>query len=353
MSVRNQLGRQRIGERLVSWLASRLDGAAEVAVSELELVEGGYSNDTGTGTAFWRDAQGASRTQRFVLRMQPTAHSVFPNPDVLFQSRVMRAIGRRTAPPVPAVWLEESDPSVLGLPFYLMKFIEGRMPKLVPSYHQSGWVAELAPEQRAVLYNGALEAMARLHGLDWRDGFDFLERPGAGTALERHLAHVARWSEWAFADRDFGPISAAADYVQRERPQHDAASVLWGDAHPVNMLFAPDLSVAAMLDFEIAALGPPEIDLGWWLAVEELISSAQRIERLPGIPSLESTVEAYGRMLGRPARNMPYYRVLGALGFALSTVRVADRLVATGKLANAPDYGGVKLFKKILKGLLP
>lgn len=352
MSIRVESDRTRIREQLSAWLATRLAGACEVAVSELELAHGGYSNETGYGNATWREADGTPRSQRFVIRLQPVGEPVFPDPDVLFQSRVMRAIGRVAGPPVPVIWFEEPDESVLGLPFFLMKFVAGRMLKLVPSYHQSGWVADLAPADRARLYDAALQSLVRLHQLDSRDGFDFLAEPGAGSALDRYLSAVERWALWAFDGRNFGPISEALGYVLAERPRDENVSVLWGDAHPVNMLFADDLSVAAVLDFEIAALGPAEIDLGWWLSVEELSTSAQRIEPLAGIPGRAATIERYEELSGRPARNMQYYQILGALRFSLSTVRIADRFVRSGKISSADEYGGVKLFKKILRGHL-
>ena len=352
MSIRVDSDRARIRGQLSSWLAKRMPDGSDVAVSELELAHGGYSNETGYGTATWRDRSGVAHSQRFVIRLQPVGEPVFPEPDVLFQSRVMRAIAAAEGPPVPVVWFEESDESVLGLPFFLMKFVTGRMLKLVPSYHQSGWVADLAAEDRGRLYDGALQSLVRLHQIIPRDSFDFLQKPGSGTALDRYLAAVERWAAWAFDGRDFGPLNEALSYVLKERPRDYTAGVLWGDAHPVNMLFADDLSVAAILDFEIAAVGPPEIDLGWWLSVEELSTSAQRIEPLAGIPGRSGTIERYQQLLGRGVGDMKYYQILGALRFSLSTVRIADRFVRSGKISSPDDYGGVKLYRKILRGHL-
>ena len=79
-----------------------------------------------------------------------------------------------------------------------------------------------------------------------------------------------------------GPvIDPAMDFLERAKPRTAHVDPIWGDSNPGNMLFADDHSVAAVLDFEAAALGPGEIDLGWWLFMDERRSHG--LTRLSGL----------------------------------------------------------------------
>jgi aminoglycoside phosphotransferase (APT) family kinase protein len=105
--------------------------------------------------------------------------------------------------------------------------------------------------------------------------------------------------------------------------------VLWGDPNPGNFLFADDLSVAAVLDFEAAALGPGEIDLAWWLMMDR----RRRLEgSLPGLPDREEMIALYEQALGRPTQNLRYFEVLAAFRMSLVLVRSVARLKTDGRL---------------------
>src|SRR3546814_15961891 len=82
------------------------------------------------------------------------------------------------------------------------------------------------------------------------------------------------------------PITdAALAYVLDNRPSEAGVSVLWGDPTPSNTMFRPDGTVAALIDWELAALGPPEIDLAWWLYFDELFIITFGVKRLEEIVS--------------------------------------------------------------------
>src|SRR5271156_4616703 len=86
------------------------------SVSELDLGATGASNDT----LFFTVTQPDRASERYVLRAQIGGHQLFLGVEVLFQSRVMRAIAAASDIPVPELVLEEPDASILGSPFYVM-----------------------------------------------------------------------------------------------------------------------------------------------------------------------------------------------------------------------------------------
>ena len=70
------------------------------------------------------------------------------------------------------------------------------------------------------------------------------------------------------------------------------------------MVFADDLSVAAMLDWEGATLGPPEIDVAWWVMFDEFLCEANGLTRLSGVHDRSATLQRYAELAGqRPARH--------------------------------------------------
>src|SRR3546814_21009568 len=95
-------------------------------------------------------------------------------------------------------------------------------------------------------------------------------RPAYGaTGMDQYLGWLCAWRNDVLGEVIHPIIDAGMDYLSRERPQDLPISVVWGDSNPGNMLFKDDLTVSAVLDFEAAALGPAELDLGWWLFLED------------------------------------------------------------------------------------
>src|SRR3546814_1621197 len=95
-------------------------------------------------------------------------------------------------------------------------------------------------------------------------------------------------------------------------------------------MFRPDGTVAALIDWELAALGPPEIDLAWWLYFDELFSITFGVKRLEGLPDRAETIAIYEKAAGRPVRDMDYYDILTGLRMGIVAIRQADRQIAIG-----------------------
>jgi aminoglycoside phosphotransferase (APT) family kinase protein len=305
---------------LQRWLAERLE-ASFVAVSDLSVPKAGFSNETILGRAEWADGDG-THAREFALRIEPTSHQLFVEPDAM-----------RGHVPVPAVWLTEPRADVMGAPFFLMDRVVGRVPGDVPSWHKKGWTTELATEQRHDLHDNALQALVALHAIDTGAApFSFLETKGVGSALQRYVDHIATWHEWCrpVLRHDVDIIDAAMAFVLDAVPDDGRRSVVWGDARVGNIIFAADLSVAAMVDWEGATLGPPEIDIAWWVMFDEFLCEANALTRLSGVPDRGGTLIRYCELAGRQLGDIEYYEVLAGLQFSLINSRLADLLITTG-----------------------
>jgi len=330
-------------ESLAGWLSRELaaEDCRDAEIRDLSAPDAGYSGKTVFATVSCTAPDGAERVQELVFRVQVSDQQLFVAPDALRQARVMSALAGRPGVPVPAIRFTETDPQVLGAPFYVMDRVRGRVPGDVPSWHRKGWTVDLTPAERTRLHDNGLAALVALHRVDWQPGLSFLDPPGAGSALDRYLSQLGRWYEWCAPSRRFGPdvLAAGLRYVLDHRPGDPGEGVVWGDARVGNMCFADDLSVAALFDWESATVGPPGIDLGWWLMFERYLCEAQGLQRLDGVPGREQTIARYQELGGAATPDIEYYELLAAVVMTLITSRLADVLVDTGRVT--PDIAAI------------
>jgi aminoglycoside phosphotransferase (APT) family kinase protein len=323
--------------RLETWLRCTL-GTEDVEVQDLEIPPGGNSNETAFCRIRRTDA-GSISDEEVVLRLQPQGEGLYPRTDVLQQRRTLAMLLERSDVPVPAVHWPPGDAATFGVPFFLMDRVDGRVLLDVPSYHAAGWATELSADQRARMHDHAIGALVALHQIEVDDGPGFLERPGPGTPLRRHVAWVQGWHGWAARGRDLGVLDAGMRYVLEHEPDDDRTGFVWNDARVGNMIFADDLSIAAVIDVEVAGLGPGEIDLGWWLMFEEFLTEAQGVPRLDGVPDRAGVIARYETLSRRSVADLAWYEALATLSFAIIMLRYADREVALGRLDPASTMG--------------
>src|SRR6185295_15576045 len=225
----------------------------------------------------------------------------------------------------------------LGAPFFVMEKVDGRIPGDNPPYHAAGWVTEIAPAERAALWWHGLEVLARIHRLDWRaTGLDFLSghMPGPPGVL-RQLAYYERFLAWA-RGRPQPIAEAALAWLRARVPAEEPVGVCWGDARIGNMIFR-DGRCVAVLDWEMATLGNPEQDLGWWLFLDRHHSEGIGLPRLDGFPSREETVARYEELTRRRVRHLEFYELFAGFRFAVIMCRLAQMLIAFDALPSDSD----------------
>lgn len=338
MSGQTEADREAMRRQLEQWLARQLPQASDLSLSELRMPKG-TGNSAETTFATLSCVQQGERTETpLVIRRQLAGTDLFLNADIGLPYRMMKAFERHPQIPAPQTIGMESDLSVIGAPFLVMKAIEGCVVDQVPNYNIAGWVAEKSVEQRRALWLNALSVLARLHRLEWREGFEFLDEPHRGKpGLDQFLDWTKEWYVWAKAGRELTVADAALDYLMANRPEDAEVSVLWGDPTPANTMFGPDGQVTALLDFELAALGPGEADLAWWLEVEENFSTLSGIAKLEGLPSRQEVIAHYEAERGRPVKHLDYYVMLAWFRMNVVGIRFSDRLVLEGRMPAGTD----------------
>lgn len=340
---------------LSAWLATKLGPGANPAVSDVNApASNGFSNETILCRARWR-RDGRPVDERLVVRVAPTRHLLFLDAKFSTQYKVMKTLadGGSDVPLPPLGWYEE-DPRWLGVPFFTMAHVDGLVPPDNLPYTMEGWVVDAEPAQQAQMWWTGLDALAAVHRTDWRSlGLGWLGDPRRGRpGLDQQLAYYREFLDWSARDRPQRVTEAIWKWLVEHRPPETGEVVLcWGDSRVGNIIW-DEFRPRAVLDWEMATLGQPELDLGWWLYFDRQFAEGLGVPRPPGFPSHEETVERYSAMLGRPMENLEYYQVFSGFRFAVIMCRLTDLLVQSGQLPADTDMGTNNLATQFTAQLL-
>ncbi|MFA4836617.1 MAG: phosphotransferase family protein [Dehalococcoidia bacterium] len=324
------------GDKLKSWLKTKLPQASNLSIGTLKRASSGFSNETYFFDLRWQEA-GKEKTERLVVRWAPETHSVFPDYDLSIQYRVMQCL-KDSGISVPKVFWFEADKEVLGLPFYVMERIDGEIiSDSPPGPHAHGFLYEATPERRAQIWWRAVEATAKIHSLDWkRLGLSFLGAPKRSTdTLDTQIAFLERMLKWG-APGSFPVLEAGFDWVKKNKYKPERVCLCWGDARYGNIIYRDD-KVETMLDWELAHIGPPESDLAYFLFIDQQTAESYRVPRLEGLPTMEETIRYYEKFTGKKVENFFYHQVFQSLKLAVFVARVATIATELKIVGYPPD----------------
>lgn len=131
-------------------------------------------------------------------------------------------------------------------------------------------------------------------------------------------AHLARLRVGRGSDLEI--LAEVEALLRRTAPTEPLpAGLLWGDPRPANTVIAPDFRVAALLDWELAALGPAEMDLAWLWEMNVLRGDAHRPDDrlLPGFLDRDETWARWASLMGREPVAVGWHHLFAAYKVAL------------------------------------
>ena len=355
----SQADPERLRDDFERWLRRRHAGAD--VVEAVEPSSNGMSSETIIVVANW-DGQ----PHRMVVRIAPQPHTspLFPEYDMDEQYLILQRLGVQPDPPaVPRVLWSEENPAPMGAPFFVMDHVDGQIPPDVMPYNFSSWLTEASPADRQRLERKTLEQLARVHEANPAD-FAFLDRRRAGeTALAAHVRHTRDYYEWAKAGRAGAPlIDRAFDWLHEHWPADSAsvhgpaaASVLsWGDARIGNVIYR-DFTPIALLDWEMASLGPRELDIGWMIFFHRFFEDIADSAGLPGLPDLlrpECVADMYADLTGYRPESLDFYLIYAAVRQAIITLRIQLRASRFGQAELPEDLDETIMHRASLEKML-
>jgi aminoglycoside phosphotransferase (APT) family kinase protein len=249
--------------------------------------------------------------ERFVVRrpprppLPPSAH------DVLREARVIGAV-QDTEVRVPHVLLACDDESVLGVPFYVMNYIEGTViTGEVPDHLDS-------PEERRRISVELIDTLAEVHAADWRAcGLEGFGKPTG--YLDRQLRRFnGLWEH--NKTRELPLVQEVGEWLAANKPESPPATIVHGDFRLGNTMFANDAParLIAIFDWELATIGDPLADVGYLTAswsrpsddVPENMFDRLSTTHAEGFLERDEMVALYEERTGRSMSDLRWYQAL-------------------------------------------
>ena len=320
--------RRELRARLGPWLADRL-GLPGLKIGAVAVPStSGVANETLLVEALWT-SRGEQSRQSLAVRIAPD-RPLFSCRSFRSQYLVQQALDAEPGVPVPRPVGYEEDPGVIGSPFFVSERVDGLVPGDRPHFSEAGFVADASEDQRRRLWEGAVDALARLHAVPVAR-LGFLD-PGTGrSGLEEELHY---WR--GYTDRlDVGPgwnhdmLEQGWEWLLEHQPRGVASELSWGDARIGNMVFR-DFEVVALLDWDTASLAGPVADLAWWIQMDR-----HSWELLPGLGRPDELIERWEHHTGREVVHLHWHLVFTAFRLGVIRMRLRRMMAADGLLPPA------------------
>ncbi len=299
---------QRLRDFLTGFLGRKVDALST------RPTEGGMSNPT-----YFVEADG----WRAVLRKQPGMKLARSAHAIDREFRVLKAL-RDTDIPVPEAFHYHDDAGILGTPFYLMEWLEGRV---FTEYAAPG----LAAADRTLLYNSMCETMARIHRLDFR-AVGLGDYGREGNYFERQIGRWSQlWSQYRKGDDDNPDLDQMLTWLESRIPQSDLLALCHGDLRIGNVIFHPtEPRVIGVLDWELSTLGHPLVDVAfntqaWNMSPDENGGLLGHDLKAMGIPTEEDYLRHYYAHAGSTEEMTDFHRVFAMFRGAVGSAGVAVR----------------------------
>jgi aminoglycoside phosphotransferase (APT) family kinase protein len=306
-------------ETLHAWLSARIEGIGQ-ALPEVRQFGGGASNLT----YLLRYRMPSGQTRDLVLRCPPAGQKAASAHDMVREHRVQAALAPHY-PYVPEMVALCTDHDVLGSDFYVMQRVPGTILRgRLPEGMQLG--AELSRR----LGLRAVDALADLHGVD----VDAAGLADLGKGRGYVGRQVAGWSERFRRVRtenvpDFEQVMT---WLAEHQPDDVGTVLVHNDFRLDNLVLDDDLNVVAVLDWEMATLGDPLMDLGgaltYWVQADDddmMRLSKRQPTDLPGMPTRTEVVEHYAERTGRRVDDWTFYEVFGLFRLAVIAQQIYYR----------------------------
>ena len=287
---------------------------AYLGVSSVEVTAfpGGFSNLT---------YQVCAGEETYVLRRPPHGLKIAKAHDMIREFRVLQALEKAGYTKMPHPISTCEDESIIGAPFFLMEKVDGMIIRNCPP-------AEASASFFRSLSQSALDVLINLHSLELNDsGLGALGKP-EGYALRQVQGWAERFQKAKTSD--VSSIEEAFQWLLSAIPSSSDVAFIHNDFKYDNLVITTTGEVQAVLDWEMATVGDPLMDLGttlayWAEAGDEDILKMFNLSYVPGNFTRREVIDYYASKMGRDMSNMVFYYVFGLCKVATIAQQIYQR----------------------------
>ncbi len=287
---------------------------AYLGVSSVALTAfpGGFSNLT---------YQVEAGEATYVLRRPPHGLKIAKAHDMIREFRVLQALEKAGYTNMPHPISACEDESIIGAPFFLMEKVDGMIIRNRPP-------AEATVAFFRQLSQSALDVLIDLHSLELSDsGLGALGKP-EGYALRQVQGWAERFQKAKTSE--VPQIEKAFEWLHSSIPSSSDVAFIHNDFKYDNLVISPSGEVQAVLDWEMATVGDPLMDLGttlayWAEAEDEDILKMFNLSYVPGNFTRREVIDYYASKTGRDVSEMVFYYVFGLCKVATIAQQIYQR----------------------------
>ena len=313
-------------------------------IEDVTQFSGGFSNLTYL-------IQTAS--DEYVLRRPPHGASAKGGHDMSREFRVLSLLEKAGFSKVPAPLSIEESGEVLGTPFYVMQRLEGLILRARDAQN-----AALTPDTMRHLTKRLIDNLVEIHRLDIeKTGLASLGKP-EGYVRRQVEGWIERY-EKAQTD-DVINMEDTAAWLRKNDPRAQAPTLIHNDYKFDNLVWNSNLSeITGILDWEMATVGDPLMDLGvalaWWCeAGDGDFSKMMNLTWLNGALTRQQAADRYAEKTGRDLSDILFYYVFGLYKNAV----IGQQIYARWKKGLTKDdrfsrliYGVFEMSKMAIKAI--
>ena len=291
---------------------------------------GGYSNLT-------FKLSGADKS--FVFRRAPLGQKINKAHDMSREIKVLRALQKANYPKAPKPVYFEEDLSILGAPFMVMEFIEGL---IIRNKLPEGQV--ILPDQFSKLSKASIDCLLELHHLELQDsGLINMGKP-AGYVKRQ----VEGWAERYFRAKtdELPELEQAIQWIIENIPEKENIGFIHNDFKYDNLVLNPEKpeEIRAVLDWEMATVGDPLMDLGttlayWCEADDPEVLKLFNISHLAGNMKRSEVIKYYASKSEIDLSQIQFYYIFGIVKVAVIAQQIYKRFTLGN--ANDPRFAGL------------
>jgi len=350
---------EQLRDQLQDWLKAKLAPDAHPGISSIQVPpSSGMSSDTVLFDITMQES-GQTRILPCVARLAPDSSAVpiFPKYDLEKEFRVMQLVASTTDVPVPRpLWFEGSE-HWLGSPFIVIQRVEGQAPPDVMPYNFGSWLSMASPQEQQRLQEETIRVIAKLHEVrPPQADLSFLQFSNAApSTLQRHIEEQRAYYQWVTRERRVPLLERCFAWLEEHLPEDSGEDVLsWGDSRIGNILYQ-DFRPVGVLDWELAAVGPRELDLGWLIFLHRFFEDIAVMAGLPGMPDFlrkDDVAATYEKLSGHKPRNLDFFIFYAALRHGIIIAKVHQRKVLFGEMVAVADPDDSIMHRAALEKML-